>query len=426
MLSPAEVEQEGSMALLSKANPLPVSVLVAGSVQPPEMGREFAGLLIPDQESTLSFEGDGRITEILVQEGDCVNAGDTIARLDQSHLDAKERRIKSELAAANARLDELVAGPRLQTIAAARAKVDELQARVELAKVEAKRQEQLVPRGATSRSERDAAVFGLKAEENNLLAASALLEELSEGTRAEQIAEQRARCAAIQASLDEVAAERTDATVVAPFDGRIEQRMVDEGTVVSPGVPVLRIVSHRVEAEVGLPPDVAQDLTPGQRVSIRLRGVEREGWIDRLEPSVRSQTRTRVVFVRFERETKGFDGIEEDHSESLQTWVAGEVIGLRGVETSDKPRGSQFWLPSDALSRSTRGLWNAMVVVPSDQGPDVFVCESRAVELLRTDGSMVLVKGMLEEGENVIADGLHRVTSGMRVKIIRSTIEAKS
>ncbi|MEM6473026.1 MAG: biotin/lipoyl-binding protein, partial [Planctomycetota bacterium] len=274
----AATEQEESA---SNESLLPVRVLVVGSVRPPGLGREYAGLLIPDRESVLSFEGDGRIASINVEEGDLIRTGDVIAVLDQSHLDAKQRRIESELAAANARLDELVSGPRKQTVAAARAKVDELVARVELAKVEARRQEQLVPRGATSRSERDAAVFGLEAQEKELLAARSALEQLAEGTRAEQLAEQRARCQAIEASLEEVAAERDDATIIAPFSGRIEQRFVDEGTVVSSGIQVVKLVSQLVEAEVGLPPSVASNLTTGERVTLRLRGQDRDAWIDR-------------------------------------------------------------------------------------------------------------------------------------------------
>ncbi|MEO1616109.1 MAG: HlyD family efflux transporter periplasmic adaptor subunit [Planctomycetota bacterium] len=414
------------------AEALPVRTLVVGTVQPPDQSREYAGLLVPEKESTLSFEGAGRIAGVNVNEGDRVRAGEVLAILDQTHLDAKQQRIESELSAAKAKLKELVAGPRKQTVDAARARVDELAARVELAKVEARRQEELVPRGATSRSERDTAVFGLQADSSSLLAAKAVLSELAEGTRSEQIEEQRARCGSIEASLKELDAERSDATLRAPFDGLIEQRLVDEGTVVSAGVPVLGLVSDRVEAEVGLPPAVAGKLQPGHPVTLTLRNETRVARIRRIEPTVRRRERTRVVFASFQENARNqsmVDSIGPPGNPVDGEWVAGEVIGLSGVCGEQDESNSQFWLPSTALARGTRGLWTVMTLVPANEEllsepRGVTVCENRSVELLRTDGSYVLVRGMLANGEAVIAEGLHRLTAGMPVRPVTASADS--
>ncbi len=397
-----------------KADPLPVQVIRVGSVAGPDLSSRYAGLLIPDRESELGFEREGRVEAVHVSEGDTVSRGDLIAELDQQDLDAAEKRVRGELAAAEAKLAELVAGPREQTIEAARARVEELAARVAQAKLEANRQRQLAPRGATSNAELDSAVYGLQASENSLLAARAALEELSAGTRVEQIAAQRARCAAIEAQLEEIQSQRDDSRIVAPFDGSIARRMVDEGTVVTSSVAVVEVVSERCEAQVGLPPAVAAQLTAGDAVVLHVRRSTRRATIDRIEPRVRRDTRTRVVFARWEAVAAGSDGGSIRAADGgNRGWIAGEVVQLQFAAQRRKPPDDKYWLPATALTRGSKGLWS-MLVLPGDE--PIARCRRRTVEVLKTDGSLVLVQGMLRPGDRVIADGVHRITAGMRVR----------
>lgn len=400
------------------ARPLAVTTLRVGSISGPDLSTRYAGLLVARRESELSFERGGRVTKILVREGSQIEQGDVIAELDQEDLDATAQRVESELAAANALLAELVAGPREQSVKAASARVNELSAQMELAKIDAERQQQLAPRGATSRSELDSAVFGLQASKNSLLAAQATLDELVEGTRQERIAAQRATCASIEASLREIEAQRNDSRIVAPFSGRISVRAIDEGVVVAPGSTVLAVVSDALEAQVGLPPELVGSLTVGDRVTVWLRQGCRGGWIDRTEPTVRRETRTRVVYVRFDTEAEHDDSIGLFAEMLDDGWVAGEVIQLQVQQRDDEVVEGKYWLPTSALVRGTRGLWTALVV-SGETGEGI--CERRALELLKTDGRFSLVQGMIRSGDRVIADGLHRVTAGMKVAPVEST-----
>ncbi|MCA9139218.1 MAG: biotin/lipoyl-binding protein [Planctomycetales bacterium] len=416
-----DVSQQASSESTRRENrpaPLAVRTLRVGSLSGPELTQRYAGLLVAQQNSSLSFNRAGRVAAIHVHEGNTVTKGDVIAELDQEDLDAASARVQSELAAATARLDELIAGPREQTLKAAGAKVKELAAQVELAKIDADRQKQLAPRGATSRSELDSAVFGLQAAENGLLAAQAELEELVEGTRKEQIAAQRSTCLSIEARLREIETQRNDSRIVAPFDGRISARAIDEGAVVAPGSMVLAIVSDAIEAQVGLPPELAGSLSTGDRVSVWLRQKCRDGWIDRSEPTVRRDTRTRVVYVRFDDVDSASGPSHEMFSEMIDDgWIAGEVIQFQPRQADDRTADGTYWLPTSALVRGTRGLWTALVV-PGESGDGV--CQRRALEILKTDGTYSLVQGMIQSGDRVIADGLHRVTAGMKVAPVES------
>ena len=401
-------------ATLVNRKPLPVAVVRAGGANGPTIVRSFAGLLVAERESELSFERPGRILSIEAVEGQRVTKGQTLAVLDQQDLDVRQDRVEAELAAAEALLAELTAGPRRQTIEASRARVSELEAQVELSKVELRRQEKLAPRGATSQSERDSAHYGLQANLNSLRSAKATLSELEEGTRKERVAAQRAVCNSIRARLNEIKTDREDSIIVAPFDGIISRRNVDEGVVVSGGTAVLQLLSHRMEAQIGLPPELAATLSPGDKVELVLRGQIQSAWIDRAEPTVRRDTRTRVVFVRFTEQGYTNDVGDVAVFDALQQagWVTGEVVDLQLNESKQNLDG-QYWLPTTALVRSARGLWTALVI-PGDSGSAA--CQRRSLEVIRTDGAYSLVQGMLAPGERVIASGLHRITAGMNVE----------
>jgi HlyD family secretion protein len=76
----------------------------------------------------------GRITKLTVDVGSTVKAGDLIAELDKSTLNAQISQAVAGLAAANVKLDQVKAGARPETIAAAQANAQGAQAKLDAAK----------------------------------------------------------------------------------------------------------------------------------------------------------------------------------------------------------------------------------------------------------------------------------------------------
>jgi HlyD family secretion protein len=74
------------------------------------------GEVRPDKEATLGFETDGRVIELLVEEGDVVEAGDVIARLDTSVLEVQVEQAEAGLDVAKAELKRAQAGSRAEEI----------------------------------------------------------------------------------------------------------------------------------------------------------------------------------------------------------------------------------------------------------------------------------------------------------------------
>ena len=119
------------------------------------MSRIYTGVVTANRFSELGFERSGKLIRMLVNEGDRVNAGTSLAHLNTATLKAQERELLAERAQAIAQLKEMQAGHRAETIAAARARVKDLEAQKELVhKKFHRRQRSLSPRSNFSRATR--------------------------------------------------------------------------------------------------------------------------------------------------------------------------------------------------------------------------------------------------------------------------------
>jgi HlyD family secretion protein len=77
------------------------------------------GILIPSAEVDLSFSGGGRLAEVAVEVGDEVQAGDVLARLDDTDAQSQVTQADANLRLAELQLDELTATPDAADLAAA-------------------------------------------------------------------------------------------------------------------------------------------------------------------------------------------------------------------------------------------------------------------------------------------------------------------
>ncbi|HIC90447.1 MAG TPA: HlyD family efflux transporter periplasmic adaptor subunit [Anaerolineae bacterium] len=89
-----------------------------------------SGELQPGRRANLSFTIGGQLTALTVQEGDEVQAGRVLAKLDSNQLASNAAQADATLAAAQADLERLKAGARPQQLRAAQAAVDAATARL--------------------------------------------------------------------------------------------------------------------------------------------------------------------------------------------------------------------------------------------------------------------------------------------------------
>ena len=368
------------------------------------MPHRYTGTVVPRRTSRLSFQAAERVIEVLVDEGDRVTQGQTLARQDATSINAVVQAATARLNQSQATLDELIKGPRKETIDAARSELEQLRAQVDLAAVTLNRQRSLQRLRAGSAQEYDAARFDLAALNSSVDAAAHRWAELEAGTRAEQIAAQKANVEVARATLNEAQIRLAQTVITAPFSGSITARLVDEGSLVQQGAAILEIIeSEALEVHFGASINIAAVLNPGDVLPFTANNQRYEGKIAQINPMLDTLTRTRDVVVDLS-------------PVDAQTIVAGQTVSVEFALPSDQPG---FWIPSEALLPQVRGLWSAMVLTDrashSEGGLPMATVIRRDVELLSTWGTWSRVRGTIAAGDQVVVHGAGRLASNQVV-----------
>lgn len=388
----------------------------------------YRGKLVPTKEVQLAFRRSGRIAEIAVDEGSTVALGERLATLDAADLRASLAASTAQIEEASALLKELIAGPRLEVIRAAEAEVQRLQASVRLAEVSYARQQQLYEQSVGSGQAFDEARFGLDQQQAALTVAQERLAELHAGTRAEQIESQKARLAALQANRDLLQVQLADTEIIAPFAGQIAKRTLDEGAIVGPDTPVLRLIQiDPLEAHFGLSPSDAQRLPSGLQVQIQCQQQMLSGIVSRCEPELDPLTHTQKVVVTLAASQDAANS--RDANAAVVT--AGQTVSLLlPFVNRDEPG---YWVPATALTRASRGMWSLYMAIPeatlvSDAEEDQrtntdliesrYLIERREVQVMEVaDGLCLIVGKSVRAGELYVTTGLHRLAPGILVRL---------
>jgi multidrug efflux pump subunit AcrA (membrane-fusion protein) len=383
------------------ADPLPVEVVALTPVESYAIERQYTGDIAAQRRSALGFEQSGTVVALLVNEGDRVEAGQPLARLDTRSLETQRQQLVAQRDQAVATLTELQNGPRQQAIAAAQAAVGDLEQQLALSTAQRDRRTDLYQRGAISREELDQQTFGTGALISRLAQAQSQLDELLAGTRPEQIAAQMARVGQLEAAIQSVDVDLSKAVITAPFGGRISDRMVDEGVVVGGGQPVLQLTEGgATEARIGLPAEVADRLALGSAQTVEVGGRPFAATVTALLPELEATSRTVTAVLTLN---------------TLEDLTLGQTTRL--VLTDTQPTAG-FWLPSTALVQGEQGLWSVYVAQVGENSTSAEVAR-QPVELVHTEGEQVLVQGLVAAGDRVITSGTHRVVPGQAVSILQ-------
>jgi HlyD family secretion protein len=203
----------------------------------------------------LAFEAQGRIAEILVDEGDTVAANQILAKLDDRLPRARVAAAEATLAQAKARYLLARRGPRSEDIAAARAEADAAAAAAAHRGAEQARSTQLGNAGAIASSAVDADEAAARVASAQANAASARYQSLAKGTRTEQVEEAAAAIALAQAELDAAKVALDQTLLRAPHAGVVLRRTAEVGAIVTlpvaaPIVTLADLSQLEVRAEV--------------------------------------------------------------------------------------------------------------------------------------------------------------------------------
>jgi multidrug efflux pump subunit AcrA (membrane-fusion protein) len=380
---------------------LPVETIRLKQSSEFEAERTYSGVLRAARASELGFERTGQLVSISVDEGDRVYAGQSLAKLDARNLQARLEQLEAELQSAQALLDELKAGPRVETIAAQRALVAELAASTELQDANFDRRVDLRQSNTISKEEFEQFDFEKKASAARLVAAQQQLSELENGTRPEKIAAQSGAVKRLNAAIKDVRVDLEESELVAPFAGTISQRHHDEGTILPPATKLLRLVeTSRLEVWIGMPARAAATIELENSFQIQIDNQVVAAIASERLPELDPATRTRtVIFV-----------VDDPNSVEV---IPGQLARVTIVE---RQQSLGFWVPTTALVRSTRGLWSVYALNAGEQDGGKSMIQRRDVEVVYTRGDRSYIRGTVVDGDEIVAAGTHRIVPGQLVR----------
>jgi HlyD family secretion protein len=222
----------------------------------------------------LTAETNEPITAIKVSEGESVAAGQVLLEQDPRRAAARLSEAEALLAQVQARLDELVRGPRSELIEGARANVEGAAQELAFRQAELDRMREVHARGLASPETLDQAQAALDAAQAAHKLRVAQLEELLAGTTVEELAqaEQAVRQAAARRDAAEVDLDRH--TLRSPVDGIADARLFELGERPTPGQAIFIILGgQQTYARVFVPESVRVTVTPGTAARVHVDGL---------------------------------------------------------------------------------------------------------------------------------------------------------
>ncbi len=190
--------------------------------------------IVPPGPRTVSTLIEGRVGSLAVIEGQTVEAGQELARLDDMAYRQEVEVREAAVSIARARIARLEAGYRHEEIEQARANRNRAAARLVQARREDEMNQKLAETGAIAQRGADASRADLAAAEAELAVREAELSIREQGYRQEDIVIARSDLAAAQAELDRARWRLDRCVILAPVAGVVMERVVHIGDWVSP------------------------------------------------------------------------------------------------------------------------------------------------------------------------------------------------
>jgi HlyD family secretion protein len=370
-----------------------------------------SGYVVAHHKIDVGAKVMGRVSWIGVEKGDKVQQGQVLVRLEDFEFRAQVNQARANLAAAQAKVDQLRAGSRPQEKLRDRAAVIQAEANLKNAQADYERIEKLHRSGVASKADLDRATMQRDS-------AAALHESAKQsssmtdvGPRAEEIRAVEAQAAQMKAALDYAQTQLDSTEIKAPVTGTVLQRIVERGEMVSPSAfgdagARTSVVSLADLQDLQIELDISQAdfarLKMGQRAEIipeAFPNLRYQGFIAEIAPEANRAKATVQVKVKV-----------ENPDQQLRPEMNARVNFLADAK------------PNDGQAAISRVLIPKAAVVHKDDSDFVYVVkgnkvEQRVVRLGEETGDSYYVIEGLSGGEVVAVDGAANLRDGDRVKI---------
>jgi RND family efflux transporter MFP subunit len=175
--------------------------------------------------------------------------------------------------------------------------------------------------------------------------------------------------------------------LLAPFDGIVQDRYLDTGSVINGGIPILEVLDSRnVKAHISIPISYIDKIEIGGIYNFKIGNISATAQLQRLAPMSLGGSNNRLaVFV--------FDTF----------FNPGSVATLK-LKTIESGRGT--WVPIKSLSQSEQGIW-AIYTINEERK-----VVRDLVDVIYFEGQYAYVNGTLKDGDLVVLGGAKKIIEG--------------
>ncbi|AEK24486.1 MULTISPECIES: efflux RND transporter periplasmic adaptor subunit [Capnocytophaga] len=206
-----------------------------------------------------------------------------------------------------------------------------------------------------------------------------------------------------QSAVEQMQKQVAKANIYAPFSGVIDDVITDVGTVVAPGMPVLRLVNLSdmyLESEV--PEQYIANVKKGSqaKVDISVLGEQLDTKISQVSNFINPANRSFKVEIRLPNKN---NAIKPNMTARLQV--------------NDYQNKEAILLPTDIISENAQGEQYVFLAKKGDN-ENQYVAERVVISTGKTQNGFTEILSGIQKGDKVIREGARSVQEGQRVSTL--------
>ena len=179
-------------------------------------------------------------------------------------------------------------------------------------------------------------------------------------------------------------------SLMSPYDGVIQNRFLDSGTVINQGIPILEIIdSNYVEAHISMPVQYLNDMRIGNEYDFEIDGKDLKAQLSRLAPMSPGGSDSRLAIFKF------------------NNFINPGSIAKLSLKINKISRGT--WVPLRSLSQSDQGLW-ALYTIDENN-----IVVRDLVEIVYFEDQYAFVNGTIKDGDLIVLGGAAKIIPGKRI-----------
>lgn len=335
------------------------------------------------------------VTEVLVDVGDRVEAGDELVKMDSRNNEISVIQAKASLKSAEANLQKALNGPRDEEIAQLEAQLKQAESELKLRRENYERQKQLFEEGYLSQEEIDQANNQLIAAQSSYQSTLKNMEMTKAGATKEEIAQLESQVTQAEAQLEQAELRKSYTEINSPIKGIIAEVNAQRGQMLANNTAVIVSNIDRIKLTAFVSEKNVNNIIPGDLVKVNFTALDKEftGEIKSISPRATTNRRSFPVEV-----------VVENSDNIIKSGMTAQVsLPIERAENS-------IILPQNALLEDAEGYYT--FVAKNGQA------ERRNLEISLENEDNAAVSSGLEAGERVITLGKESIRDGSSINVV--------